>query len=418
MSDRAIRDTFAIGLMTGTSLDGVDAALVRIRETVVEGQEGQIVRGEEDLQCQLLHFISIPYSPQLRAEIEAQCHNETSTVAGICSLNMKLGEIYQKSVEALLSEVELERVQDPERLMGFSGAVDFIASHGQTIYHLPPAVANEKGFTPSTLQIGDPSLLAYHFRCDVYFNFRMMDIAAGGDGAPLVPMTEYLLYRHPDYHRLLQNIGGIGNVTLLPCKASIEEISAFDTGPGNMMINDAMRFLYQRDFDRDGEVARSGRLIPELFKELQADPYLAQQPPKSTGREYFGAQYTLPLLERYRAYDPEDLIHTLTRFSAYSIAESYRRFIFPFYKIDQVIVAGGGAYNSALMEYLEAELAGVALLTQEDLGFSSDAKEAMAFALLGYLTKERRAGNLPTATGASDAVVLGQICPNPFPEGD
>ena len=415
MSD--IRVTFAVGLMTGTSLDGVDAALVKISETVFK-EQGCQVEGRGDLQCQLLHFISLPYAPQLRSEIEAQCHNGESTVAGICSLNMKLGEIYRQSVEALLKAVELERARDPERFVGFSGSPDFIASHGQTIYHLPPAVAKEKGYTPSTLQIGDPSLLAYHFRCDLYFNFRMMDIAAGGDGAPLVPMTEYLLYRHPDYHRLLQNIGGIGNVTLLPKEASISEISAFDTGPGNMMINDAMRALYQRDFDRDGEIARKGQLIPELFSELQRDPYLAQQPPKSTGREYFGTQYTLPLLERYRAYAPEDLIHTLTRFSAYSIAESYRRFIFPFYEIDQVIVAGGGAYNLALMAYLQAELQGITLLTQEDLGFSSDAKEAMAFALLGYLTRERRAGNLPTATGASDAVVLGQICPNPFPGAD
>ncbi|PWD83548.1 anhydro-N-acetylmuramic acid kinase AnmK [Ignatzschineria cameli] len=411
------RDTFAVGLMTGTSLDGVDVALVKISEEIPQDKE-DAATASDGVRSQLLHFISRPYSPQLREKIETQCHNESSTVAEICSLNMALGEIYRQSVQQLLDEVAVKRRFEPALFVGFSGKPDFIASHGQTIYHLPPSVAKERGYTASTLQIGDPSPLAYHFHCDVYFNFRMMDIVAGGDGAPLVPMTEYLLYRHPDYHRLLQNIGGIGNVTLLPKGARIEEVTAFDTGPGNMMINDAMRLLYQREYDQDGEIAQKGQLIPALFEELQRDPYIAQQPPKSTGREYFGAQYALPLLKRYKDHAPEDLIHTLTRFTAYSIAESYRRFIFPYYQIDQVIVAGGGAYNLALMRYLQDALPQIALLTQEDLGFSSDAKEAIAFALLGYLTKARRIGNLPTATGASQAVVLGQICPNPFPEQD
>ncbi len=258
--------------------------------------------------------------------------------------------------------------------------------------------------------------MALEHRTDVYFNFRMMDVAGGGDGAPLVPMTEWLLYRQAHKNRLLQNIGGIGNVTILPGNGTIDDLWAFDTGPGNMMINDAMQLLFGKSYDDKGSVAHKGQLISALFAALKAHPYLQAQPPKSTGREMFGRNYTAQLLSQYQAYDSADIIHTLTRFTAFSIAESYRQFIFPVIDIDEVIIGGGGAYNSALITYLEEELPEIPVLTNEDIGISSDAKEAVAFALLGYLTKLGQAGNVPRATGAKESLVLGQVCPNPFPK--
>ncbi|UNM95414.1 anhydro-N-acetylmuramic acid kinase AnmK [Ignatzschineria rhizosphaerae] len=394
---------FAVGLMTGTSLDGIDAALVKLK--------GQGL----DTECELLHFLSKPLSLTLRQKISKECDNMQSTVAGICSLNMELGVLYSETVTALLAEALLAQQTFPEKFAGFKGKLDFIASHGQTIYHLPQKVAKKAGLMPSTLQIGDPSLMAYQHQTDVYFNFRMMDVAAGGDGAPLVPLTELILYSHPQKNRLLQNIGGIGNVTVMPQKATIEDIWAFDTGPGNMMINDAMMYLYQKPFDDKGAIAKSGALIEDLYSQLIAHPYLLEKPPKSTGRELFGSRFTDQLLQSFSYEKPEDLIHTLTRFTAYTIAENYRQFILPYHLIDEVIIGGGGAYNLALVSYLQEELPNISVLTNEEIGISSDAKEAIAFALLGYQTRMRQIGNVPKATGAIEALVIGQLCPNPFP---
>lgn len=398
---------FAVGIMTGTSLDGIDVALVKL--------EG---RGA-DVTCRLLHFYSQPLEDDLRHKITQACDLEQSNVALICTLNAELGLLYAEAVEVLLQEVVTLQQEGAQHLQDFPGRFDFIASHGQTIYHLPRSQSTTHQLTPSTLQIGDPSMLAYRFATDVYFNFRMMDVVAGGDGAPLVPMTEWILYRSTTANRLLQNIGGIGNVTILPKDADIEDLWAFDTGPGNMMINEAMEQLYQKTYDHNGEIAQQGELIEPLWQQLCQHPYLAENPPKSTGREQFGVRFTQSLLQQYLspqncAYSPADIIHTLTRFTAFSIAESYRRFVFPAIDIDEVIVGGGGAYNRALLRYLQAELPDQRILTGKNLGLSSDAKEAIAFALLGYLTRERFAGNVPRATGAREALVLGQLCPNPF----
>lgn len=393
---------FAVGLMTGTSLDGIDAAFVKL-----SGRE-------LTTKCELLHFFSQPLSEALKLKIQKECYNDSSTVAGICSLNMELGQLYADVVEIVLAEVKALQQEMPRKFLGFNGKLDFIASHGQTIYHLPQKNAVKMGFTPSTLQIGDPSHLAFQHQTDVYFNFRMMDIAAGGDGAPLVPFTELVLYQDLYKNRLLQNIGGIGNVTIMPKNADIEDVWAFDTGPGNMMINAGMKHLFQKEYDEAGKIARKGRLIEALFSELKSHTYLQEKPPKSTGRELFGEDFTHHLLQKYSSERAEDIIHTLTKFTAFTIAESYRQFIFPTQYIDEVIIGGGGAYNLALLEYLQLELPAQKILTNEDIGISSDAKEAMAFAILGYQTQLRHFGNVPKATGAEYPVVIGQICPNPF----
>lgn len=408
---------FAVGLMSGTSLDGVDAVLVEIKGA----GEATKVRSIGD--------ITYPISPRLREMILKNSREESANVREICGLNMALGKLYSDAVTELLKSVNFPK----------SAKLDFIASHGQTIYHIPQqdAKAEPNPFIPaSSLQIGDPSFLALTHKTDVYFNFRMMDIAGGGDGAPLVPFTEFLLYRSGEKSRLLQNIGGIGNVTYLPANATLDALFAFDTGPGNMMINAAMMALFQKPFDKDGEKARQGRLIPELFARLKEDDYLAENPPKSTGRERYGEDVTEKWIAQFKSEKglqegeaqaegirAEDFIHTFTRFTAFTIVESYRRFILPKFSVDEVIIGGGGAYNPTLLAMIREELATISpaisapitLLTNEDLGISSDTKEAIAFALLGNQAKHGLASNAPTATGAQYPLILGQIAPNPFP---
>lgn len=377
---------YAIGIMSGTSLDGIDVALVDINGF------------DENTDCKLIHYKSYPYDSLTQREVLQASHVETSNVALICSLNFKLGKLYSEAVTQLLEDYN------------FTAPIDFIAMHGQTIHHLPNP---EGSFSHSTLQIGDPAYLAYQHKTTVISNFRPMDMVAGGNGAPLVPYTEYILYRDNDKNRLLQNIGGIGNVTLLPKNCEPHEIFAFDTGPGNMMMNAAMQFLYNKEYDHNGDIAKTGIIIPELLERLQAFPYFKEAPPKATGRELFGENLVTEICEKY-INNPSDIIATLTELTAWSIADSYQRFIAPRLSVDEVIVSGGGAYNQFLLERLQYYLANIPLKTQEDFGLSSDAKEAIAFAILGNQTINHRPSNLMSATGAKSSVILGNITLNPW----
>lgn len=378
---------YGIGIMSGTSLDGIDVALIEITGL------------NETTQYQLLHYDSYPYDEITQVEILKASHINSSNVEDICALNFKLGKLYSEAVQELLMD------------RNFKPAIDFIALHGQTIHHLPHPNAP---LSHSTLQIGDPSQLAYDHKTTVISNFRAMDMIAGGNGAPLVPYTEYLLYRDQYKNRLLQNIGGIGNVTILPKNCHLSEISAFDTGPGNMMINSAMQYLYQKNYDHNGEVARMGRVIPDLLQDLQCNKYFTQSPPKTTGRELFGEDKVHHFCQKYGQHNPADIIRTLTEFTVWSIADSYQKFIFPNYSIDEILMAGGGAYNSFLIERLRQELTNYNIQTLEDIGFNSDAKEAIAFAILGNQTLNHQQGNLPNATGAKHPVVLGSVTFNPW----
>lgn len=377
---------YAIGLMSGTSLDGIDVALVKI-----EGVD-------ESTTCELLHYKSYPYSADLQREIMNVSHVETSRVDLICSLNVKLGKLYSEAVSCLLNDTQ------------FPYPIDFIAMHGQTIHHLPHPV---QPLEHSTLQIGDPAYLAFDHKTTVISNFRPMDMAAGGNGAPLVPYTEYILYRSATQNRLLQNIGGIGNVTVLPKHCQPNDIFAFDTGPGNMMINAAMQVLYNQEFDHNGELAKQGKIIPELLNQLKHHEYFIQSPPKATGRELFGEGVVRKICEQYSNV-PINVITTLTEFTAWSIADSYQSFIAPKLTIDEVIISGGGAYNLYLVDRIRHHLKGIEVKTQEALGYSSDAKEAIAFAILGNQTIHRRPSNLMSATGANFPMILGNITPNPW----
>lgn len=377
---------YAIGIMSGTSLDGIDVALVNIKGV------------DETTTCELIHYHSYPYSKETQEKVMRVSHVETSNVAEICSLNFELGQLYNKAVHQLLNDYE------------FTHAIDFIALHGQTIHHLPHP---DNGLTHSTLQIGNPSLLAYDHETTVISNFRAMDMVADGNGAPLVPFTEQILFCDADKNRVLQNIGGIGNATILPKSGAVGEILAFDTGPGNMMMNCAMQYFYGKAYDRDGLIARSGTLISELLLRLKSMPYFRKKPPKATGRELFGESLVHSLCREYQD-QPEDLINTLTELAAWSIADSYRNFVVPKMAIDEVIISGGGAYNRFLLERIQEYLAGIEVKTQEDIGFNSDAKEAVAFAILGNQTLHQRPSNLMSATGAKATVILGDITQSPW----
>ena len=373
----------AVGLMSGTSLDGVDVVLC------------DITGKDEDTQVQQLNFKTYEIPEYLRDKIRKCCSRELVPVELICSLNFELGQLFAETVKKLCEEssVNLEDIA-------------FIASHGQTIFHIPKAFSD---YIPSTLQIGEAAIIANECRTTVISNFRVMDMAVGGEGAPLVPYSEYVLYADENQAVALQNIGGIGNVTFLPKKGDFTKVIAFDTGPGNMMIDAAVQKLYGKKFDKNGEYASKGKLIPQLAEELKKHPYFALDIPKTTGREMFGEHYTYALLEKYQDYSKNDIIFTLTWFTAYSIAYHYKKYFIHHHNLDKCIIAGGGAYNECLINLIKRELPEIEILIQEDLGYSSEAKEAIAFVILGNQTYHMRPSNVPSATGARKSVILGQI---------
>ncbi len=376
------KESYVVGLMSGTSLDGIDSALINIVE-----MDGKI-------EVKLIDFINEPLEEELKEKIKRALSKESSNVELICSLNFELGYAFSNAVKNLCKKANF----DIDKL-------DIIGSHGQTIFHIPKAYGEH---IKSTLQIGEPAIIAYETETTVISNFRTMDMAAGGQGAPLVPYTEYLLYRG-DKNRILQNIGGIGNATVLPRYCKLEDVYAFDTGPGNMIIDEVTKNLKGISYDKDGYFASIGNIKQDLLNELMSIEYISMKPPKTTGRELFGKQLVDCILNKYGDLKAEDIIATMTMFTAKSIAYNYKKFIFPKLKIDEVILGGGGSYNKTLIKMLKEELKDVKVLIQEDLGLSSDAKEAVAFALLAYETVNRRAGNVLGATGASKRVILGNI---------
>lgn len=379
----------AVGLMSGTSLDGIDAALCEI-----EGQGRKT-------QCHLIAFETLDMPLDLKEKIKKACCIEESNSELICELNFELGNIFADAVAKVCAKAQV----DPHTL-------DYVASHGQTIYHIS---RKQKGL-PSTLQIGEPALISYRFNVPTVSNFRVMDIAAGGEGAPLVPYSEYVLYSSDEKNIALQNIGGIGNVTYLKKQGSLEEVFAFDTGPGNMMIDEAMVTLFNQKYDEDGKIAAMGHVDETLYQELKKHSYFDRKPPKSTGREEFGQAFTQDILRRYAHLSKEDMITTLTQFTAYSIGRSISDFILKEHDLDTLIVAGGGANNPTLMKMIQKELTSIEVISQNDLGYSNDAKEAIAFAIMGNETLHHHFSNVKSATGAKRNVVLGMITPRPYEE--
>lgn len=372
-----------VGLMSGTSADGVDAVLTRITGA------GVTTRVEQ------LGFYFQSFDRPTRERILALCGGEIGGSHELCLLSTRLGQLYTQAVEGLLAQTGIKQI-------------DLIGCHGQTVYHIPEAEDYLGAPIRGTLQIGDPSYLAQRFGCPVVSDFRIRDMAAGGLGAPLVPYTEFLLYRSETEDVALQNIGGIGNITLLPAGCSLDQVTAFDTGPGNMVMDALTAILTDgaASYDDSGRLAASGTVIESLLQWMLDDPYLRKAPPKTTGREYYGSAYVQRLLAQ-GDYPIVDILATATRFTAESIAVSLRRFAdnLP----ARLVVGGGGSRNPTLLGFLQEALPEVKVQTQEDLGLDSDAKEAVAFAILANEALFAIPNNAPSATGAKSPVVMGRI---------
>ena len=377
-----------IGFMSGTSADGVDAALVRISGC------GTQTRAEQ------LGFCFVPFSDEVRAEILRLAGGGAATAADFCRMNFLLGELFCEAGEALCEKTGTD-----------VAGIDLIGSHGQTFWHIPEREEYLSHTLTGTLQLGEAAVLAERFGCPVVSDFRVRDMAAGGLGAPLVPYTEFLLYRSETEHTALQNIGGIGNITLLPAGCALSDVLAFDTGPGNMLIDAAIARLTngEKRYDANGETASCGRVSGALLAELMRDPYLSRRPPKTTGREHYGAAFVDRIFSAAArlGLSGEDILATVTDFTAQTIAAAIRDFC-PV-RPARLIVGGGGSRNAALMADIAAALPDVRVLTNEDIGFDGDAKEAVAFAVLANEAVFARCSNAPAATGARHGAVLGKI---------
>ncbi len=374
-----------VGLMSGTSLDGISACVVRFgagQRTTDNGQR---------LSYELLAFQVREFGREERARLLVA--TQGATAREYCRLAFDLGEWLADAAVAVLAESGVPR--DEVRAVGV---------HGQTLWHEPPH---------STWQLGESAVIAERLGIDVVSDFRVRDVAAGGQGAPLVPIADALLFAGPSW-RALQNIGGIGNVTVVPPGGELAGVRAFDTGPGVAVIDGVVRLLRpSQRYDRDGAMARAGTPVEDVLVELLAHPYFAAPPPKSTGRELFTPDYVATLVDRCRSARPgcrdEDIVATATALTARSIADAYRRFMPE--PVGEVLVSGGGAKNVTLVEMLTAALAPRRLRRFDEVFFDGEAKEAVAFALLAKLFLDGRAANVPSATGARGPRILGKLTP-------
>jgi anhydro-N-acetylmuramic acid kinase len=367
--------------MSGTSLDGIDVAIVDI---------GHAKR--RSWRVSSVAHRTVAYSRSTRERILAVSNRECSTQQ-ISRLNFELGELYAKAVKNACGQGHVAL-----------NSVELIGCHGQTVYH------EGAGKTPNTLQIGEASVIAERLGIPVVSDFRTRDVAAGGQGAPLVPFVDYLLFRHRTRHRVALNIGGIANITILPAGAPADQVRAFDTGPGNMVVDQLVERMTagRKRFDRGGAGAARGRINRPLLDKLLRDRYFAAPPPKSVGREQYGAGFVDSLVASGDASGlaPDDLLATATAFTAASIAIGISRFA-P--RTQEVIASGGGVHNIQLMAQLAAFLPGIDIATTAEHGIDPDAKEAIAFAVLAHRTWQRKPANLPSATGARREVILGKI---------
>ncbi len=382
-----LTDAHIVGLMSGTSADGIDAVLVRF------------TRRQGRLRARLVKHLHTNFPAPLRQRILTACLH--GSVAEICELNFVLGGHFARAAQRVIADSGIP-----------AGLVAAIGSHGQTLHHLP------NNHPPSTLQIGEPAVIAEVTGLPVIADFRVRDMAAGGQGAPLVPYADWALLTDPRKPRIIQNIGGIGNLTMLTASAPLDRVIAFDTGPGNMVIDAVVSSLTKGRlrFDRNGRLASQGRACAELLEKSLAHPYLRREPPKTTGREEFGERFVDQFLAEARSagLTPADTVATATAFTVQSIVQAYQRFVFPrmadagLSKLE-VIVGGGGAKNLTLMRMLSQALPAARVLSHEDVGMPNEAKEALAFALLAFETLCGNPANVPGATGAAHPAVLGKI---------
>jgi anhydro-N-acetylmuramic acid kinase len=376
-----------VGLISGTSADGIDAAVC------------EITGAPPSLRARIRHAITYPYPDGLQRRIHRACQPEHSPVDALCELNADLGAHFAAAALRAIDGAGLTAAD-----------VDLIGSHGQTVWHM----VQPDGRVSSTLQIGEAAVIAERTGITTVSSFRTRDVAAGGQGAPLTSYLDWLLLRHPDHWRAVQNLGGIANVTFLPPLSDADsDPLAFDSGPSNALIDGAMVTLTggAQSFDRDGALAAQGRVDEAWLQVLMAHPYYERKPPKTTGRELFGLEMAEELVSdgRGRGLDDASIVATLTALTAESIADAYRRFAPA--PMGEIILGGGGARNPALVAILRARFDPVPVRTHEDIGLDSDNKEALVFATLAHETWHARPGAHPALTGASHGAVLGQITP-------
>jgi len=376
------------GVMSGTSADGVNVALARI------------LGRNTSLRWQLLGHAAFPYPAAVRNFALKQMNAASARVADLARLNFLLAEIYADAVQQTLREFKVTKLE-------------LIGCHGQTLYHQgePAPFLGRK--LAVTWQTGEGAVLAGRTGVPVVSDFRPADMAAGGKGAPLVPMLDLLVYRHRRRGRILQNIGGIGNLTAIPAGAKSDQVIAFDTGPGNMVIDACMERLYGRRFDKDGRIAGSGSVLQNVLAKVLHQPFFRKQPPKTAGREEFGREFVFRFLKLCGRARPQDVIATATEITAVSIAKALGDFVLGDFsgQYRDFVCAGGGTRNKALVRSLRKRLSALNLEwhTSDEFGVPAEAKEALAFALLAYLTWNRQPGNIPSATGASRPAILGKI---------
>lgn len=364
-----------IGLMSGTSCDSIDAGLCEVYP---------------DLSCKLIRGINYKYPPHIRSKIFQIFRGEAS-LKDICQMNFAIGKCFADACKVLIEEF---------------GKPDFVSSHGQTIYHAPQKEKLDDISLSSTLQIGESSVISKETGCPVISNFREADIALGGEGAPLVCFADEKWFKPLKKNILVQNIGGISNVTVI---SNEHQTYGFDTGLGNIMIDYCMQKFFNKPYDEDGKIAKNGIVSDSWLDILMQDEYYLKNPPKTTGREYFSPRYIENAL-KLAPENPKDIVATVTALTAKTIVKAYENFIFPEIDVDEVIIGGGGAYNPELMKYIRYYLPKhIELKTHEDYGISNNFKEVMAFALLGYCTYYSIPNNLPECTGANYRTVLGKI---------
>jgi len=378
-----------IGIMSGTSLDGVDVALIKL-----EGN-GKFTK------IDLLGFLEYPFPDGVKEKLLKNSIRETSNVEDLSQLNFLLPNIYFDAIKNLCNDLNFPLEN-----------IDLIGSHGQTVQHLPSPTECFGYNISSTLQIGDPAVLSKLSGITTVGDFRTGDIALGGEGAPLIPYFDYIFFHSHKKNRALLNIGGISNFTILNKKTGLQDVLAFDTGPGNMLIDTLTKKLFKKDFDRNGELARAGNFNRKLFNSLkEKDNFIERTPPKSTGREYYGEQFLDSLLKDFNDLPNKDWLHTITKFTSYAVHRNYKKNVESETKIDELIISGGGAKNKFLYECLSRDFGNsVELKVIDDIGISSDAKEAICFAVLANETISGNPTNIPRTTGASRSTILGKIC--------
>ncbi|MDP2304006.1 MAG: anhydro-N-acetylmuramic acid kinase [Ignavibacteria bacterium] len=378
-----------IGLMSGTSLDGIDIVLIEVKGNGLLTKIKQIA------------FETYPLPSNLKKMIHRNAEFKGGNVTELCQLNFLIARIYADSVLIFLKKLNLTPLQ-----------IDVIGTHGQTIHHLPKKELMFGYNSASTLQIGDPSVLAKLTGILTIGDFRVADVALGGQGAPLVPYFDYIMYTSKTKNRALLNIGGISNITAIPKNADIKSLIAFDTGPGNMLIDQIAKKYFNKPFDKNGTFASKGEVNSSLLKKLFAeDRFTKIKPPKSSGREYYGKNFLPSFYKLMDELNKYDVIAAITYYTAKTIHHNYTKYIENKIKIDELFVSGGGALNKTLLNYLQSQFGNrVDVKISDNLGISVESKEAICFAVLANETLSGNAANVISVTGASSPTILGKIC--------